>query len=130
MSFALGRHPDADAHPGPLVMRDEGFRSVGESRNVVVIGGGVSGMTAALEAAEAGAEVFLVESSDLPGGRLMGMHKYFPKLDSPTVGLDENIRCVKGKVVAVSENKATGGVTVEVKTPSGAALRTTRRIRQ
>ncbi|MBI3582010.1 MAG: CoB--CoM heterodisulfide reductase iron-sulfur subunit A family protein [Nitrospinae bacterium] len=76
-------------------MRDEGFRSVGESRNVVVIGGGVSGMTAAVEAAEAGAEVLLVESGDILGGRMMGMNKYFPKLDSPTAGLDVHLRRIR-----------------------------------
>ncbi len=79
----------------PFLMRDEDFRSVGESRNVVVIGGGVSGMTAAVEAAEAGAKVLLVEAGDLLGGRLMGMHKYFPKLESPTAGLDVHIRRIR-----------------------------------
>lgn len=66
--------------------------SVSKPRNVVVIGGGVSGMTAAVEAAESGSEVLLVESGHQLGGRLNGMHKYFPKLDSPSMGLEIHLR--------------------------------------
>jgi len=39
-----------------------------ESTDVVIVGGGVAGMTAALLAQEAGAEVLLIERSDLLGG--------------------------------------------------------------
>ncbi len=37
------------------------------SKAVLVVGGGVTGITAALEAAEAGYDVFLVEKEEQPG---------------------------------------------------------------
>ena len=47
-------------------------------------------MTAALEAAEAGAEVFLIEKTASLGGRVAQLAKYFPKLCPPTCGLEIN----------------------------------------
>lgn len=76
-------------------MRDAELASLSRHKNVVVIGGGVSGMTAAVEAAESGSEVLLVDAGHLLGGRLNGMHKYFPKLDSPTVGLEIHLRRIR-----------------------------------
>lgn len=48
----------------------------------LVIGGGVAGMAAALEIADAGKQVFLVEKSGRLGGRLAEVDKTFPRLDS------------------------------------------------
>ena len=45
------------------------------SKSVLVVGGGVTGITAALEAAEAGYAVFLVETGDRLGGRALLLHK-------------------------------------------------------
>ncbi len=42
---------------------------------ILVIGGGIAGMTAALEAAEAGAEVVLVEKSASLGGRVAAFNQ-------------------------------------------------------
>ena len=39
-----------------------------EERKILVVGGGISGMTAAIEAAEAGADVVLVEKNPYLGG--------------------------------------------------------------
>ena len=50
------------------------------SNSILVIGGGFSGLTAALEAAELGHEVFIVEKTPFLGGRVMQLNKYFPKL--------------------------------------------------
>ena len=48
------------------------------SSRILVIGGGVSGLTAALEAAEAGHEVTIVEREAELGGRVAGCRKGFP----------------------------------------------------
>ncbi len=48
------------------------------SKNILVIGGGVSGMTAAIEAANAGYSVNLVEKEDHLGGYCIHEHKLIP----------------------------------------------------
>ena len=48
------------------------------SKNILVIGGGVSGMTAAIEAANAGYSVDLVEKEDHLGGYCLNEHKLIP----------------------------------------------------
>ena len=47
-------------------------------RNLLVVGGGVSGLTAALEASAAGSEVVLVEKEDALGGWVSRFHKLYP----------------------------------------------------
>lgn len=49
-------------------------------------------MTAALEAAEVGYEVFIVEKNPYLGGRVAQMHHYFPKLCPPNCGLEINFK--------------------------------------
>jgi len=61
-------------------------------RPLLVIGAGISGITAALEAAEAGKEVVLVEREPAIGGRVAGMFHYFPKMCPPSCGLEINLR--------------------------------------
>ena len=48
------------------------------SRNLLVIGGGLSGMTAALEAAKAGCQVDLVEKKERLGGYILDQYKLLP----------------------------------------------------
>lgn len=62
------------------------------NKTVLVVGGGISGITAALEAAEAGCKAILVEREPYLGGRVARMNKYFPKLCPPTCGLEINFR--------------------------------------
>jgi quinone-modifying oxidoreductase, subunit QmoA len=52
-------------------------------------------MTAALEAAETGKQVVLVEKRPYVGGRVTQLYKYFPKLCFPTCGLEINQRRAK-----------------------------------
>lgn len=52
-------------------------------------------MTAALEAAEVGYPVILVEKEAYLGGRVMRMHRYFPKMCPPTCGFEINVRRIK-----------------------------------
>jgi quinone-modifying oxidoreductase subunit QmoA len=59
---------------------------------LLVIGAGIAGVSAALEAAEAGAEVVLVEKEPYIGGRVARIHHYFPKMCPPTCGMEINIR--------------------------------------
>ncbi len=60
--------------------------------SVLVVGGGITGITAALEAAESGADVYLVEKTPWLGGRVAQLAKYFPKLCPPTCGIEINLR--------------------------------------
>ncbi|MHB1412006.1 MAG: FAD-dependent oxidoreductase [Thermoleophilia bacterium] len=62
---------------------------------VLVIGGGISGITAAVEAAEAGLETVIVEKNPYLGGRVSQLYKYFPKLCPPYCGLEINFRRIK-----------------------------------
>ena len=50
-----------------------------KSLPVLVVGAGIAGVTVALESAEAGREVLLVEGEPTIGGRVVRMHHYFPK---------------------------------------------------
>ena len=51
---------------------------------VLVIGGGISGITAAVELAEAGQEVVLIEKEPYLGGHVSLFNNYFPKLCPPS----------------------------------------------
>ena len=64
-------------------------------KSILVIGGGISGITAAVEAAEAGYEVFLVEKEPYLGGRVAQLAKYFPKLCPPNCGLEINYQRIR-----------------------------------
>jgi quinone-modifying oxidoreductase subunit QmoA len=64
-------------------------------RPILVIGGGIAGITAAVEAAEAGCQVILVEALPYLGGRVVRSFKYFPKLCPPGCGLEINFRRIK-----------------------------------
>lgn len=66
-----------------------------EERKILVVGGGISGMTAAVEAAEAGSEVVIVEKNPYLGGRVSLLNQYFPKLCPPSCGLEINFRRIK-----------------------------------
>ena len=64
-------------------------------RSILVVGGGISGLTSALEAAEVGYEVFLIEKGPSLGGRVSQLKQYFPKLCPPSCGLEINYRRIK-----------------------------------
>ncbi|MEK6664730.1 MAG: FAD-dependent oxidoreductase [Pseudomonadota bacterium] len=69
---------------------------VATNQTILVVGGGISGMTAALEAAECGKDVVLLEKNPALGGRVSQLYRYFPKLCHPTCGLEINLRRLKG----------------------------------
>jgi quinone-modifying oxidoreductase subunit QmoA len=64
----------------------------GLTQSILVVGGGISGLTTAVEAAEAGRDVFIVEKRPYLGGRVAQLNQYFPKLCPPTCGLEINFR--------------------------------------
>ena len=66
--------------------------TAGPRGTILVVGGGIAGLTAAIEAAEAGNEVFLVEKSASLGGRVARMYRYFPKLCPPACGLEITLK--------------------------------------
>ncbi len=67
----------------------------GKRGKVLVIGGGITGVSAAIEASEAGCEVILVEKEAYLGGRVVRMNQYFPKLCPPSCGLEINFRTIR-----------------------------------
>ena len=82
--------------------------------SILVVGGGISGLTTALEAAEVGYEVFLVEKNPYLGGRVAQLNKYFPKLCPPSCGLEINFRRIKDnpkiKVLTLAEVEKVEGI--------------------
>ena len=56
---------------------------MGASESQTIVGGGIAGITAALEEADMGHDVVLLEKSPSLGGRAARMHLYFPKLCLP-----------------------------------------------
>ena len=92
-------------------------------REVVVVGGGLAGMTAALKAAKAGARVYLVEEAPSPGSHLLKQGRLTP-WDAPSavvsaellseVLANPNIKVLtNGAVESVSKKGST--VTVRLK---------------
>lgn len=66
-----------------------------ESQTILVVGGGIAGITAAVEAAETGYDVVLLERGPSLGGRVAGFSRYFPKLCHPTCGLEINFQRIR-----------------------------------
>ncbi len=62
---------------------------------VLVVGGGISGLTAALEAAEVGNDVFLIDNGPSFGGRVAQLNEYFPKMCPPSCGLEINFKRIR-----------------------------------
>jgi len=92
---------------------------------ILVVGGGISGLTTALEAAEVGSDVFLVERNPYMGGRVAQLNQYFPKLCPPSCGLEINFKRIKNnrkirmynltEVKSVSGSAGSYQVTLETK---------------
>ena len=87
--------------------------AIATDQTILVVGGGIGGMTAALEAAECGRHVELVERSATLGGRTALLARYFPKLCHPTCGLEINLRRLRGnrnvRVITMAEVVAIEG---------------------
>ena len=94
------------------------------SQTILVVGGGVSGITAAIEAAETGYDVVLLEKQPYLGGRVAQLHQYFPKLCPPNCGLEINFKRMKqnphikfftmAEPIAISGEKGNWNVSVRL----------------
>ena len=67
-------------------------RTVEINSDTLVIGGGISGMSAALELANAGKKVYLVEKSDKLGGIASKLDLTYPYLDSAFQAIDQIVK--------------------------------------
>jgi heterodisulfide reductase subunit A-like polyferredoxin len=111
---------------------------VATNQTILVVGGGISGMTAALEAAETGKQVVLVEKNPYLGGRTVQLYRYFPKMCHPTCGLEINLRRLKAnpriqvltmaEVTGITGNK--GAYSVSVKLEAALRQRELHRLRR
>jgi quinone-modifying oxidoreductase subunit QmoA len=88
---------------------------IATNQTILVVGGGISGVTAAIEAAECGKQVILVEKNPSLGGRVSQLYKYFPKLCFPSCGMEINLRRIKANrnltVLTMTEVSAVSGET-------------------
>ena len=94
------------------------------SQTILVVGGGIAGITAAVEAAETGYDVILLEQGPSLGGRVAALNRYFPKLCHPSCGLEINYQRIRRnpriKVLTMTSvqslNGQTGDYSVSVRT--------------
>lgn len=63
--------------------------------DTLVVGGGIAGMTTAIETAEVGKDVILAEILPMLGGRVAASKQYFPKLCPPTCGIEINLKRIR-----------------------------------
>jgi heterodisulfide reductase subunit A len=70
-------------------------REVGVIPAALVIGGGIAGLGAALDIAEAGYQVYLVEKEEHLGGNMAQLNRTFPTLESAAELLSETISQVR-----------------------------------
>lgn len=66
-----------------LLLEPLDYIEVPVTRRALVVGGGIAGLSAALDLAEAGVETILVERSPTIGGRMAQLCKTFPTMDCP-----------------------------------------------
>ncbi len=91
----------------------EPFKLETINKNILVMGGGIAGLTAALEASKAGYKATIVEKDGVLGGKALGWRKMFPtkypyaELEEPNIGqmiadveADSNITVKTGSEVA------------------------------
>jgi heterodisulfide reductase subunit A len=80
-------------------------KSVDVTRVAMIVGGGVSGMSAALDIARKGFDVILVEKEARLGGRLNDLYNLFPKMESAQEIVDDlTARVEKEKRIKVLLN--------------------------
>lgn len=94
---------------------DQGLESleIPVTRKALVIGGGVAGIQAALDIADAGHEVYLVERSPTIGGNMLQLSETFPTLDCPqcimTPKMTEAAQHPNIRILACSEVEEVSG---------------------
>lgn len=86
---------------------------MGDKKSILIVGGGMSGLTTAIEAAEVGYDSVIVEKKPYLGGRVAQLYQYFPKLCPPNCGLEINFKRAK------NSSRITLYTLAEVETISG-----------
>jgi quinone-modifying oxidoreductase subunit QmoA len=81
--------------------------------DLLVVGGGVAGMTSAIETAEIGKKAILIEKLPSLGGRVVTSYQYFPKLCPPTCGVEINFKRIRSnpniRVLTLAEIESVTG---------------------
>ena len=94
-------------------LEDTGISTEAIRADTLVVGGGIAGMTAAIETAEAGRSAILVEREPTLGGQVLTFFQYFPKLCPPTCGLEINLRRIRAsnniRVLTLAEVESVSG---------------------
>ena len=105
--------------------------NLGHNKRILVVGGGISGMTAAIESAKTGYDVLLVEKTGSLGGWAAKLHKRVPNrepyADPMDTGIADLIKQIEGdKHIKVHLNStitktsgAPGQFSVDISTESG-----------
>ena len=106
-------------------------KNAGHERAILVVGGGISGMTSAIEAAKAGYPVTIVEKSGTLGGHTAQFYKRIPNKapykDPMPTDIDEMVKAIEANTkISVYLNATTtktdgapGRFTVDITTESG-----------
>ena len=111
-----------------------GNPDTGHSKRLLVVGGGISGLTAALEASKTGYQVVLVEKSGKLGGWTAELHRRMPFREPyaepqdtgmaeliRAIGDDANIKVITNAVIAKTDG-APGRFKVDISVESGPSL--------
>src|SRR5512140_1981219 len=111
-----------------------GVAETGHAKRLLVVGGGVSGLTAALEASRTGYQVVLVEKSGSLGGWAATLHRRMPVrepyADPQDSGMNELMAAVKGdsnikihtNAVIAKTDGAPGRFKVDISVESGSSV--------
>jgi heterodisulfide reductase subunit A len=95
---------------------------------VMIIGGGIAGIQAALDLADAGCHVVIVESSPSIGGKMAALDKNFPTLDCSIcieapkiseVGENKNIKIFNNSDIVSIKREPNGSFLVKIKRKHG-----------
>lgn len=113
------------------MIQPQGNPNVGQNKRLLVVGGGISGMTAALEASKAGYEVLLIEKTGALGGWASQLYQRVPTHEPyknpqamglaamvSSVEADPNIRVYLNAVTSKTDG-APGRFSIEISTESG-----------
>jgi len=98
-----------------------------KDKTVLVIGGGIAGMEAALQIGNSGCHTVIVEKENSLGGTLNSLYSSFPRWEDPAklvqMKLDELKKCgnveIKTGTTPVASQKEGNGYTVELKGADG-----------
>jgi len=105
----VGRIDDRPQPPRDLPPPPANLSEIRDSYGVVVVGAGLSGLSAALAAAEAGADVLLLDEYAAPGGHSIGRLAD----DGQAAARDDLVRRARDAVTGDAEIQLAAGVTAQ-----------------